>query len=245
MKFLILALAVFVAHSGWAQSPAFEAASVRQSNHAANGDEVHVESAPGSLTIRGVSLRFCIEWAYSVPPFQVDAPAWLSDDGFDIVAKASAPVDDVQLRLMLRTLLTERFGLKVHTTRKELPVYALTLAPGGPKFKTSTTEGSPSFGNDGRANMTAKRVSMSEFASKISEPLGRPVVDATGLKGRYDIQINVTSYMSEPPAKGGELDVMSLLFTALQKQLGVKLVSRKDTVDVLVVDHAEKLPAEN
>ena len=249
-KFLF-ALAILVSCNclaqpvGTASAPAFEAASIRSSGQARNGDEVHVQTSPGLLTLRGVSLRFCIEWAYNMPPFQVDAPAWLQDAGFDIVARASAPVDDDQLRLMLRTLLGERLGVKVHRGRKEMEAYTLTLAPGGPKFSESTTDGSPLFGNDGRAAMTARHVTIAEFASKISEPLGRPVIDATGLKGRYDIRIDVSSYMTAATANGGELDVMSLLFTALQEQLGVKLISRRSAVDTLVVDHAEKTPTEN
>ena len=71
------------------------------------------------------------------------------------------------------------------------------------------------------------------------------MIDATGLRGRYDIRIDVTSYMTAPPRDGGELDMTSLLFTAFRQQLGLKLVSLKSAVDILVVDHAEKAPAEN
>jgi uncharacterized protein (TIGR03435 family) len=249
MKPVIPGLAVLLAHSCLAQlpgpTPAFDVASVRPSSHAGNGDEVHVETSPGTFTTRGASLRFYIEWAYHTPPFQMDGPAWLSHVGFDIVSKAATPANDDQLRLMMRSLLAGRFGVKVHTAPREMEVYALTLAKGGPKFHESATEGSPLFGNDGKAAMTAKHVSMSDFAAKLSEPLGRPVVDATGLKGRYDIRIDVTSYMTAAMDKGGELETMNLLLTAFQKQLGLKFISRKSTVDILVVDHAEKVPAEN
>jgi uncharacterized protein (TIGR03435 family) len=253
MKFsgILIYSYLFFAHSCLAQSsaadatPAFEVASVKPSRQAKNGDEVRAATSPDSLTIRGASLRFCIEWAYETPPFQVDAPAWLSDTGYDIFAKAAQPVTVDRLRSMLRTLLVQRLGVKVHSDHKEMHAYALTLMPGGPKFRKSTTDEPPFFGNDGRAGMLAKQVTMSEFASKISEPLGRPVIDATGLQGRYDIRIDVTSYMTAPPKDGGELDMESLLFTAFREQLGLKLVSRKSAVDILVVDHAEKAPAEN
>lgn len=223
----------------------FAAASIRASSQAKNGDEVRVESSPGSLTLRGVSLEFCVEWAYDMPMFQVQAPGWMKDAGFDVVARSEEPAGDDRLRQMLRTLLAERFGLQVHTDRREMPVYVLALAPGGPKFSRSDSPGPPSFGNDGVAAMTAKRVTISEFAAKISEPLGRPVLDGTGLQGRFDISINVTSYMSAPVAKDGELDLPGLLFTALQKQLGVRLQTRRSPVDILVVDRAEKVPTEN
>lgn len=138
----------------------------------------------------------------------------------------------------------------MHTERKEVPVYELTIAKGGPKFHESATEGPPVFGNAGKGSLTAERVSMGDFASKVSEPLGRPVIDATGLKGRYDLRIDISAYMAEASATGGEghgqqLDVMSIMFTVLQEQLGVRLEPRKDAVDILVVDHAERTPTEN
>jgi uncharacterized protein (TIGR03435 family) len=90
---------------------------------------------------------------------------------------------------------------------------------------------------------------MGEFAEKISEPLGRPVIDATGLQGRYDLRIDVSAYMADTQANaaegGQQMDVMSILFNALQAQLGVRLEPRRNAVDVLIVDHAEKTPTEN
>jgi uncharacterized protein (TIGR03435 family) len=225
-------------------APSFEVASVRPSTTARTND-AHVDTSPGTLTIRGVSLQFLVEWAWDMPHFQVSGPAWLRDSGFDVVAKSASPVNDDQLRLMLRTLLAERFGMKVHTEKKEMQVYVLTVAKGGPKFHESSTEGPPVFTNAGKGMLVAERVSMPDFAEKISEPLGRPVLDATGLKGRYDIHIDVTAYLTNPGGTGGEIDVMSVLFTALQEQLGVKLESRKDSPEILVVDSASKTPSEN
>lgn len=233
----------------FAQEPAFEVASVKASDRA--GDDLNelnvgrelIRTSPGSLTINGASLRVCIEWAYDIAPFQIEGPAWLKDVGFDILAKSADPVDDEHLRLMLRKLLAERFGLRVHLDRREMQVYELTLAKGGPKFHESTTEGPPFFGNQGKGAMLAQHVSMSDLAEKISEPLGRPVMDATGLKGRYDIHIDASAYMGS--AGNGQMDVMSLLFTALQQQLGLKLESRKDTPRILVIDNVEKSPTEN
>jgi len=84
---------------------------------------------------------------------------------------------------------------------------------------------------------------MSDLAEKISEPLGRPVLDATGMKGHYDIHINALAYMG---ADGnGQMDVMSFLFTALRQQLGLKLESGKDTPEILVIDSVQKTPTEN
>ncbi len=211
----------------------------------ARNNDVHFDTSPVTLTIRGASLQSLVQWAWDMPPFQVSGPAWLRESGFDVVAKSASPVNDDQLRLMLRTLLAERFGMKVHIEKNEMQVYALTVAKGGPKFHESATEGPPVFTNAGKGMLIAERVSMQDFAEKISEPLGRPVIDATGLKGRYDIHIDVTAYLTNPGGSGGEMDVMSVLFTALQEQLGVKLESRKDTPEILVVDSASKTPTEN
>ena len=248
MQAHIPAIFILAAAGCFAQTPAFDAASIRSSPHAGTDyNEMHdgqelFKVSPGLVTIRGASLRICIQWAYEIPPFQIQGPDWLKDVGFDIVAKAAGPADEEQLRLMLRTLLAERFGLKTHTEHKEVQVYELTLAKGGPKFHESTTEGPPMFGGTG-GRLVAERVTMADLAEKISEPLGRPVIDATGLKGRYDIHIDATAYANS--GGNGQMDVMALLFNALQQQLGVKLDSRKDSPEILVVDSVEKTPTEN
>ena len=178
---------------------------------------------------------------------QVTGPDWLNDVRLDIMAKASGPVDEKALFLMLRTLLAERLGLKAHVERKETPVYALTLAKGGAKFSESTTQGPPVFGK-GKNGPNMQRVSMSDLALALSQGFGRPFVDATGLKGRYDIHIDMTPYMTAPTADGNPgtpMDAVSILVTALQETLGLKVESRKDGVDILIVDHAERTPTEN
>ena len=151
---------------------------------------------------------------------------------------------------MLRALLAERFGLKTHSEQKEMQVYGLTLAKGGPKFPASTDEGPPVFDRGGPTTLTAHRVTMKDLSIQISEPLKRPVIDETGLTGRYEIKIDVSAYMQGATGGGegrgeGQIDVMSVLFTALQQQLGVKLDSKKENVEILVIDHAEKAPTEN
>jgi uncharacterized protein (TIGR03435 family) len=229
-------------------SPPFDVASIKPSEDKGRPE---VQTAPGSLTIRNQNLMFMIYWAYDTPPFQINGPNWLKDTRFDVLAKAEAGGDDVKLRLMLRTLLADRFGLKVHMEQKEMQVYGLTLAKGGPKFQESTDQGPPVFDRGGPTTLTAHRVTMKELAIQISEPLNRPVIDETGLTARYDIRIDVSAYMQgssgggENPSGEGQIDVMSVLFSALQQQLGVKLESKKENVDILVVDHAEKMPTDN
>jgi uncharacterized protein (TIGR03435 family) len=89
--------------------------------------------------MRAISLRSCIQVAYQLQEAQVTGPDWMNDVRLDIVAKASGPVEQKQLFAMLRTLLAERMGVIAHLDRKEVPVYALTLAKGGPKFSETTS----------------------------------------------------------------------------------------------------------
>ena len=155
----------------------FEAASVRLA--VTNQDPQPIQSTPGSLTIRGQSLQACLQWAYSMPRVQISGPGWLNDVRLDILAKAAGPADEARLRLMLRTLLADRMGVKSHVERKEMPVYALTLSEGGPKFHESVTEGPPPLWRRSEGILSAVRVSMNDLAEQISEPLNRPVIDAT------------------------------------------------------------------
>jgi uncharacterized protein (TIGR03435 family) len=249
--FTVPSLAFFLCFDCLAQSPAppkFDVASIKP---AVGGIRPDIKTSPGSLTIRNQSLLYLIQWAFDTPPFEINGPDWLNDTRFDVIAKADGGGGDSKLRLMLRALLAERFGLKVHSEQKEMQVYGLTLAKGGPKFQESTDEGPPEFVNGGdRGTLVAHRVTMKDLAAQISEPLRRPVIDETGLKGRYEIRIDVTAYMQGAAGGGdghseGQIDVMSVLFTALQQQLGVKLDSKKENVDILAVDHAEKTPTEN
>jgi uncharacterized protein (TIGR03435 family) len=98
---------------------------------------------------------------------------------------------------MLRTLHSERFGLKVHHEQRELAVYQLTLMKNRPKFHESTTEG-PAVFREERNGLVAERASISDLAMQISQPLDRPVIDKTGLNGHYDIRVDITPSLTPP-----------------------------------------------
>jgi uncharacterized protein (TIGR03435 family) len=224
-------------------APAFEVASVRLSEGGGFGNPVR--TSPDSLTIHGFSLQNCIQMAYQLPQARVIGPLWMNDVRLDIVAKAAGPVDEQQLFLMLRKLLADRMGVKARLENQQTPVYALTLAKDGPKFSESTTTGPPVIGKD-KSGPNMQRVSMSEFAIALSQGFGRPFVDSTGLKGRYDIRVNMTPYLAEMTADGATpLDSIGIVMTVLQKELGLKVESRKDNMEMLIVEHAEKIPTEN
>jgi uncharacterized protein (TIGR03435 family) len=127
------------------------------------------------------------------------------------------------------------------TTRA--PVYALTIGKGGPKFSESTTNGPMVSGQD-KGALLIQRVSMGELAAELGRGMfDRPIVDATGLKGRYDIRIDMAAVAATNQTD--RMDAASAMMTALQEQMGLKLEGRKDWVDVLIIDHAEKTPTEN
>jgi len=225
------------------QPPAFDVASVKlAADETTRIEGRRIQTTPNTLTTRGLSLRACIEWAYGMPA-RIAGPAWLGDVRLDIVAKTARPATDQQLYRMLRTLLIERMGLKTHVEPKEMAVYALTLAKGGPKFSASATEG-PEVTRQERGAIVIQRATIAELAAELSgKVFDRPVIDATGLKGRYDIRLDMAAIMAAN--KADPSDPAGVMMDALQEQMGLKVVARKAQVDVLVIDRAERKPSEN
>jgi bla regulator protein blaR1 len=234
-----------------AAPPAFDVASVKRSQP--GGTRTGVGTDPGRLTIRNASLKFCIEWAYGVKDYQVSGPDWLDSDRFDIVAKAGVLALEDRLRLMLRALLADRFKLALHRETKELPVYALTVVKDGVKIHEVSAGMSKSRG--GRGHLSGQKVSMLEFADLLTRgaprDIDRPVIDRTGLKGVFDITLDWMPASAGPlgeAAEGrGAIEAVPGpdIFRALQQQLGLKLESQKGPVEILVIDHAEKVPTAN
>ena len=232
-------------------SPAFEVASVKRSNTASTRTGVGTD--PGRLTITNASLRLCIAWAYGVKDYQISGPAWLDSENFDIVAKAGRPVLEDRLRPMLQTLLAERFKLALHRDTRELPVYALAIGKDGPKFH-EVKPGGNTRTRGGRGHLAGQRISMSQFADLLTQAapheIDRPVIDRTGLKGTFDITLEWTPGNPRPSTAsetGGVIESAPGpdIFRALQQQLGLRLEAKKASVEILVIDRAEKLPTEN
>jgi uncharacterized protein (TIGR03435 family) len=242
--FAILAAALAASGYCHAQPPTFEVASIRPVDSCYSPQEVQTTS--DSLTVRGRTIAVLLQWAYDTPWFQITGPEWLRDYCFDVVAKSAAPAGEKQLRLMLRTLMADRFGVKAHFEQKEISVYAMTLAKSGPKFQESSTEGPSEIDRGNPVILTAHRITIAEVADRIATEAGRPVIDETGLKGRYEIHMDLSPYIAGAgTAEAGKLDMTGILFTGLQEQLGLKLESRKANVNILVVDRAEKTATEN
>ena len=174
----------------------------------------------------------------------VGAPSWIETERWDAEGLPDVPGEPSlkQMQSLIRKLLEERFGLKVHKESKELAVYAITVAKTGEKLTTSGGDpnGTPfenENSNGGVMTMRMTNMSMVEFAPALGYFLDRPAVDQTGLTGRYDLQLKWTADESKAPADGTGPPGM---FTAIQEQLGLKLEPAKAPVEVLVVDAVEK-----
>jgi len=179
----------------------------------------------------------------------VNLPTWASSDGFDIKAKIDeetaaewrklpdAEVDRRQ-RPMIQSLLSDRFQLRVHREIRRLPILKLVVAKGGPKLKVSPPDARPGSGMS-NGYISGEATSMQTFVFNLSNEIGRQVVDETGLTDNYDFQLRWS-----PDDQQGMPDAGPTVFTALQEQLGLKLISAKGPVEVIIIDHIER-PSEN
>jgi len=237
-----LLLACLPALSQPATPPAFEVASIRTWQPGRES----IETGPASLTMHSVTLQACIRWAYGVQDVQVVGPDWLRDTGFEIFAKSANAVSVAELRVMLQALLAERFKLAVHRDSREMTALVLTVAKGGHKLKPADAEGSPSF-QSGKMNLTGKNAGVGQMVEFIANAIHTPVIDQTGLTGRYDYFLDIEMYVTEEArrASGVPPEAGSIIAAAIQAELGLKMESKKVPVDVIVVDHVEKTPTEN
>jgi uncharacterized protein (TIGR03435 family) len=223
-----------------AEPPAFEVAAVKP-NHSGRTDQ-HSDSDNGRITCVNMTLKRYISKAYAVREDQISGPDWLGTERFDLVAKAPGKVHEDALNQMLRTLLAERFKLTLHRENKEGRVYALTVAKGGFKLKPVASTGD-STTSTSRGSMTVQQATMERVANGLSRHVGFPVVDLTGLDGVFDFKLTWDPAADE--STDDARDSGPSIYTALQQQLGLKLESRKMPVEILVIDHAEKIPTEN
>ncbi len=214
----------------------------------------------GKATGRYVTLKMLIGLAYQVHSIQIlGGPSWVSADRFDMEAKADDPSTEIaQLRLMMRSLLEDRFNLKLHRETKKSPAYALVVGRSGQKLRASSDQISPDDTASprpepgerpyrggmlmGAGMLVANAVRLSQFAKVLTPQLDREVIDKTNLEGRFDIQLHWTPERFGSTAVGvptGSMDAPSI-FTAIQEQLGLRLESVRELTEVLIIDHAEK-----
>ncbi len=217
-------------------SPKFDVASIRKSRPDLHYDALFCEN--GRYTRGGDTLKALVQFAWRLRDFQViGGPGWIDSDQFFIEAKGDPAATPEQCLAMMQSLLEDRFRLAAHKEMRQLPIYSLVVAPGGPKFHESDAATRPGFqGADG--HLRAQKVSMAILVQLLSRSIG-PVEDRTGLTSRYDFTLDWT------PENTPVIDATGpSIFSAVQEQLGLKLENKTGPVEVLVIDHAE-LPTEN
>ena len=293
-----IAAGLALACAAFAQTPAFEVASVKRAEPITpalvQSGRLHIGVTIDSLHVRisQFSLYELIALAYQIKGHQISGPDWMISERYDIQAKLPEGSRRGETPAMLQTLLAERFGMRVHRENRELSVYALVVAGGGPHLKPSAVEdvmsppvaGGPiqggttvgargaavstapcgdskvSPGQDGNLHVENKKMTLAHFADFIGRYSELPVIDATGLKGAYQMEFDVSGEevrnaarahgVAVPPPAGavaGELapDPSGVSLSSSLKKLGLKLESRKAPVEVLVIDKVEKAPTAN
>jgi uncharacterized protein (TIGR03435 family) len=237
-------------------SPSFEVATIKPSKPDEPGKAFLVRG--NRFKTINTTLSELMSFAYGVHPKQViGAPDWAATDKFDIDAKPDgegAP-NDKQWKGMLQKLLVARYQLTFHRDKKELPVYVLSVAKTGQKMTKS--QGDPNglpglFFQKRLGDLHVTNANMADFAGLLQEAvLDRPVLDQTGISGRWDFVLDWTPDDSQfsgmgakipPPTDGANQP--PALYTALQEQIGLKLDATKAPADVMIIDHVEK-PSEN
>src|ERR1039458_7462719 len=257
---LTLGAAVLAAATAGAQSrPAFDVASLKPSPPF-TGDLININlgtARHGMLTLSNACLADCLRYAYSITNNeQIAGPDWIKfkDVRFDVEAKAPPSTPLPQLREMLQTLLMERFKLEYHTTQKTMSFVALVVGKNGPKIVEAVEDSDASHNSFIPGKIISNRIPMATLVTLFSRFLGETVVDMTGLNAWYGVNLGWTPEPPESsrpsasqPGVPPPIDVAPgpTIFSALESQLGLKLEHRKGPLDVMVIDHAERVPVGN
>lgn len=244
---------LFLLNAGWAMSqtaapPVFEVASVKVASAGTNDGGGHgrlnITPSPSGVSMINVPLKAVIQWAYHVQAVQVSGPGWLDGDRYDVIGKTAGVTSEDQQRQMMQTLLADRFKLTFHRESKEMRAFVASVAKTGLKMKESTTEGDMDMKPSGKAGATIQRATIAKLVELLSGPLQAPVIDETGLTGRYDFTIDVSNVL-DPGTPMGISDVIPIFVQLAQQQLGIKIEEKKVSVEMLMVDHVERVPVEN
>jgi uncharacterized protein (TIGR03435 family) len=247
MRAIRIAASAFALASSvlWAQTAKFDVASVKiVTGGGPPGDIPHnMDTSPGHFAMRNVPLRFAIEWAYDLKDYEISGPDWIKGEmRYDIIASAGRPASDDEMRPMLQALLLERFQMTVHRETKEVPVYVLLPGKGEPKVKPVADDAKPMLAG-GASGVTFTAQPISRFTFMLTRRMDRPVLDQTGLKGRYEFTVDLSGLGfngREPEGPGGPS-----VFTTVQRDLGLRLEAKKEPLSILMIDSASKTPTAN
>jgi uncharacterized protein (TIGR03435 family) len=236
--------------------PSFEVATIKPSRPDQPGRAITIKGRQ-FITIN-TTLSHLMVFAYGIHPRQItNGPGWMETERFDITAQpdGAGQPNERQWRAMLQKLLADRFSLRFHRDKRDLSVYAITVARDGPKLTKSSGDpnGLPALFFRGLGNLPAVNATMGDLAGLLQATvLDRPVVDQTGITGRWDFQLLWTpdefqfaSLGARPPTPAADNPgAPPDLYTAFQEQLGLKLEGTKAAAEVFVIDAVEK-PSEN
>lgn len=236
---------------------------------------------PGLYRCGNCPISWVFSEAFDLQPWEYTAPDWMDSVRFDFAAKVPPGATKEAFRSMLQNLLAERFQMAVHREKKEMAVYELVVAKNGPKFQESAPTAAPEVPKDGgqpgelkrdkdgfpilptgtimaagpgHARMRSDNQTMAWFARMLAGQLHSPVIDATGLKAKYDFVLswayggdNGSSVLDSggAPTAAPLEAYQPALISAVQSQLSLKLERKKGQAEVLVVDRMEKAPTAN
>jgi|SRR5665213_306680 len=239
-----------------APAVSFEVATIRPNKSGAPMMQ-KIDERGRYFTTVNTSLDDLIQFAYDVQAKQIiGSPPWIDKDRFDVSATSSQESKPSlkEVRAMLQKLLAERFNLAIHWDKRELPAFVMTVE-GDPKLIPTKLSGTVPvnhlFAVHSGWTLTMQNATTSDLSGYLQMiVLNRPVVDATGISGKFDLSVTFLPDESEfnghPPPTGPveDNDVAPSLLNAIREQLGLKLEAKKALVNALIVEHVEK-PSEN
>jgi uncharacterized protein (TIGR03435 family) len=252
--------ALLFAASAFAQdaaTPVFDVASVKVNAQYRQEDRSTWQPAlnvsEGGVTFRNADLIRIVSLAYDVQVPRIVGPDWADSMRYDIIAKTGAPAATAEVRAMLRALLAERFKLTTHRETRQMEAMVLLLPKGGSKLKPSKVEGPTRTRQDPELGTVVEGAGLGELMDDMAREVSLPIVDMTGLTGRFDFAFNPQKYIAslrarlmaegkQPPESEIKVTLMQELIAG---DLGLKLENRRAQVEVLVIDKVEKAPTEN
>jgi len=252
-----------------AKKPAFEVASIKATDPNPENTAFIGMTADGAhVKYTNITLRDCIRGAYRVRDFQIVGPDWITKERYEINATLPAGASMEQIPEMLQALLAERFGLEVRRERKEQNVYALVVGNGGAKLKPAEVKSDPgaatALGPDGKpravmqyslplggVNIKATSANFESLLGIMSRFTARPVVDRTGIAGRYEFDLTFFPEANTPRWGGVGPDgkpveiVPAPSVSEAVKKYGLQIEKRREAIEMIEVLHVERRPTEN
>jgi uncharacterized protein (TIGR03435 family) len=230
-----------------ARQQSFEATSLKREDPNStvnyNGPSPPRQFPSNRISYRHTLLKSLIADAYGVEYLKISGgPDWLDLEHYDLDAKVegNARLTLKEMQQMLQAVLQERLHLTVHNLSRAVPGYALLVAKGGARLQTN--KGAPFGGMRGVDELKFQHITTQAFAQTLSGTIKQPVVDETGLAGTYDIDLKFAPEDAPPDAPNYKY---GRIFSAIQDQLGLKLISRRIQVNYLVIDRVDRVPTPN